>query len=296
MTTLRKIFLLVIFCGFFLSLTGCQQVMDQVFTDEVKQEIADTVKEEAEKAVEAIGEEIKDQAGEILEGAKTDIEEEIKSLEPQLYACAISAVACPKQTDAAMGSEWKQVTAVYQNSADKRNKFYYMAVINQFKVETSYACRYRPSPDNGCTGGTSDTRCNIFAADVMRAMGSPLPTKGELGVGRRGYERTDPMTANVPSLHKWLLSEPDGWQKVDINDQSQLNELLAHLLAGKPGVVLDDDHIAVLRPDQTLTSLDKSTIGKLLIAQSGAILRNSIQLDKIAGGQWYKGVDIFIHD
>jgi len=276
-----------------LGLSGCQELVDQYLPPETQQEIVDEIKEKAGEAIEQVGQDIKDEAGDILEGIKTDIETEIKSSQPELFACSTSPALCPSQTDKNMSSEWKQVTALYTNSPDDRNILYYLAAIHQFKVESDYQCRYKPFPGNGCKSGTSDTRCNIFAADVMRAMGVPLPTKGELGVGSGTSKNTDPMTANAPSLHKWLLKEQDGWRRIDVSNQSDLDELLTHLHSGKPGVISDDGHIAVLRPDQLMTNLSTADIGNLLIAQAGATNKNSMTFKKSFGNV---DADIFIHD
>jgi len=276
-----------------ISLSGCQELADQFLPPETQQEIADEVQKQADKAIDQIGQEIKDEAGQILEGIKTDIESEIKSSNPLLYACSTSPSLCPAQTDKNMSNEWKQVTALYQNSPEDRNIIYYLAAIHQFKVESDYACRYRPYPENGCKPGTGDTRCNIFAADVMRAMKAPLPTKGELGVGNGENKNKDPMTANPQSLHQWLLKEQDGWRRIDVSSQSDLDELLTHLHAGKPGVISNDGHIAVLRPDQLMTKLTAAEIGNLLIAQAGATNKNSITFKKGFGNV---NADIFIHD
>lgn len=274
-------------------LVGCQEIVDQLLPPETQQELVDEIKQKADEALEQVGQDIKEEAGQILEGIKTDIEAEIKSSQPELYACSTSPTLCPAQTDKNMSSEWKQVTALYQNAPDNRNILYYLAVIHQFKVESDYLCRYRPYPGNGCKPGTEDTRCNIFAADVMRAMGVPLPTKGALGVGSGTSKYTDPMTANAKSLHQWLLKEQDGWRRIDVSNQSDLNELLTHLHAGKPGVISDDGHIAVLRPDQLMTTLSESEIGNLLIAQAGATNKNITTFKKGFGNI---KADIFIHD
>jgi len=104
-----------------ISLSGCQELADQFLPPETQQEIADEVQKQADKAIDQIGQEIKDEAGQILEGIKTEYESEIKSSNPLLYACSTSPSLCPAQTDKNMSNEWKQVTALYQNSPEDRN-------------------------------------------------------------------------------------------------------------------------------------------------------------------------------
>lgn len=53
-----------------------------------------------------------------------------------------------------------------------QNSELYRRAIEQFNVQYSHVKRYRPDPQT-----TLDTRCNIFAGDVMQAMNVPSPTK-----------------------------------------------------------------------------------------------------------------------
>lgn len=92
----------------------------------------------------------------------------------------------------------------------------------------------------------------------MRAMNAPIPTKGELGVGASGSEKTDPMTANAAHTNDFLNGRStstnpanSGWREVDMTKSEGLNILINHVNAGKPALASRSDHIAVIRPDQT---------------------------------------------
>jgi hypothetical protein len=194
----------------------------------------------------------------------------------------------PKITDSAMGSPWREFTkAPIQNRPGERSADAYLAVIEQFDVAKSYPCRYTTS-----CGGTSDTRCNIFASDVMNAMGAPLPTKGDLGRGHGTAKNTDPMPANAKDTHAWLEQQKDGWRKLDPNNPADWALLQQHVAAGKPALASHPDHIAVIRPDQP-SNLAVGNTGGLHIAQAGAYNSN----DTLVGTAYAKRrVDIYIHD
>lgn len=181
----------------------------------------------------------------------------------------------PKITDPGMNSPWKQINAPYKNSPEQRSLEAYVAVIEQFDVAKSYPGRYQIGG-----AGLQDTRCNVFAGDVMRAMGAPLPTKGELGVGASGAKNTDPMTANAKDLYKWLNREQQGWQKIDPNNPADLQLMQEYLLAGKPVLASDPGHIAVVRPDSLPAQLDINNLGDLHIAQAGAYNTSDIALSQ----------------
>lgn len=193
-----------------------------------------------------------------------------------------------------MNGMYTQIDAPIKNSPGDRNPSSYLAVIDQFDVENSYPARYRPDPDSS-NSGDADTRCNIFAGDVMRAMGVPLPTKGELGVGHGDSANTDPMTANAKNLHNWLLGGNNGWLKIDINNPADLELLRNHLRAGKPALASDPEHIAVLRPDQLPDQLNITNLGDIRIAQAGAHNYNDIALGDGGYGAEFQP-DFFIHD
>lgn len=194
----------------------------------------------------------------------------------------------PKITDPIMGSAWREFTkAPIQNSLGDRSAEAYLAVILQFNVEGSYPCRYTPT-----CGGTSDTRCNIFASDVMNAMGAPLPTKGDLGKGHGDSKNSDPMPANAKDTYAWLEQEKDGWRKLDPNNPSDWASLMKHVAAGKPALASHPDHVAVIRPDQP-SDLAVGNTGGLHIAQAGAYnSNNTIAKNAFAN----RVIDIYIHD
>ena len=194
----------------------------------------------------------------------------------------------PKIPDPIMGSAWREFTnAPIQNKPGQRSVDAYLAVLLLFNVESSYKCRYTPS-----CGGTSDTRCNIYASDVMNAMGAPLPTKGDLGLGHGNSKNSDPMPANAKDTFAWLEKEKDGWKKLDPNNPGDWALLMDHLAAGKPALASHPDHIAVLRPDQP-SRLAAGDTNKLHIAQAGAFNSN----DTLVGTAFAnRTVGIYIHD
>lgn len=198
----------------------------------------------------------------------------------------------------AMRSPWTQVDAPIQSVPGERSAGRYADVIDQFDVSSEdFAGRYRAGG-----AGSEDTRCNIFAGDVMRAMGVPLPTKGNLGKGQGapGATYTDPMTAQAPLLNDylnrrlaWVTSESDpgvwsDWQEIKPDNASRLAALIAHVNAGKPALVSDQGHIAVIRPSQPPVQSWQD----LIIAQAGAV-------NFLAGplrGHFSGTPQFFIHD
>lgn len=275
-----RFFHLLILAVLAVSLSACD-----VARSLYEQQIKPRAEEEIQKAVNQVVEDVKD-----------EVSRKIEELEPQTFSCAADPTLCPEITDPGMGSAWIQVSAPIQNAPERRHLLYYLGAINQFNVQNQYECRYRPYPDNGCAAGTGpeDTRCNIFAGDVMRSLGVPLPTKGELGTGAAGHEYDDPMTANAANLNAWLLAGGGGWIRIDASNPADLERLLAHVRAGKPALASRSDHIAVIRPDQFIESLDANRIGELRIAQAGAKNRNSISLADGFGS--VDGVQLYIHD
>lgn len=239
---------------------------------------------------------IEDKVTEVIGAAKDEIRERIEKLEPERFSCAADPALCPEITDPNMGSAWQQVTPAFTNQPGNRHLLYYLGVINQFRVASAHECRYRPYPENGCAAntGSSDPRCNIFAGDVMRAMGAPLPTKGELGIGAAGSENSDPMTATAVHLNAWLLAGNGSWARIDTASPADLARLLAHLRDGKPALASRSDHIAVIRPDQFIETLTAENLGELRIAQAGAFNSNNTTLLKGFGS--LDGVQIYIHE
>jgi hypothetical protein len=230
----------VVTCLFMLTVLAASAEACDDFSSTVQDEVERQVQEGAEK---------------VAQKTKEELANRLKESDPETWACYLSPSACPDIDDPAMKSEWTQVTnAPIQNSPDQRSPYSYIAVINQFRVEDEFPCRYRPYPTNGCAAGTGsgETRCNVFAGDVMRAMGAPLPTKGDLGVGHGDARDTDPMTAPCRHLVGWFASENGGWRHVGTDSNGELNEMLEGLHAGKPGVALSMEHIAVLRPNRSM--------------------------------------------
>jgi len=262
------------------SLAGCD-ILKSAYEQQIKPTLEQKIEE---KVTEVIG------------AAKDEIRERIEELEPERFSCAADPALCPEITDPNMGSAWQQVTPAFTNLPGNRHLLYSLGVINQFKVASAYECRYRPYPENGCAAntGSSDTRCNIFAGDVMRAMGAPLPTKGELGIGAAGSENSDPMTATAVHLNAWLLAGNGGWARIDTASPADLARLLAHLREGKPALASRSDHIAVIRPEQFIETLTADNLGDLRIAQAGAFNSNNTTLLKGFGS--LDGVQIYIHD
>ena len=182
-----------------------------------------------------------------------------------------------------MQSMWRQVEAPIRSVPGQRHPELYSAVIDQFDVEYSHSGRYRPSEQY------PDTRCNIFAGDVMRAMGAPLPTKGDL------YGTNDPMTANAGDIHNALERGWGGWRKIDVNNPDDLRLLQEHLESGKPAVASDPGHIAVIRPNGLPDQLTIQNFGELHIAQAGARNLNDVRLGDAGLGTVFHP-HFFIHD
>lgn len=156
--------------------------------------------------------------------------------------------------------------APLQVSLANRSAEQYRLAITQFEVTHA---RYLPD--------SSGTKCNIFAGDVLRAMGVPLPTKNELP---GGYGTGD-ITVGTPRLVSWFRNPHEGgvrgWRWIDRNNSGDLALLLNAVRQGFPAIAIAPPppnqtagHIVVLRPDQDLTSLSASSIGDLVAAQAGA--------------------------
>jgi len=121
---------------------------------------------------------------------------------------------------------------------------------------------------------TSDnhTYCNTFAGDVARAMGVPLPTKAEYGMNP-----VDRATVGFPQMWDYFTNPnapvkaaDQGWRAVGQNDLATLQN---HVNGGKMAVVVNNGHIAVIRPGQTI-----SDFGSIRIAQAGARCGNDMSL------------------
>lgn len=281
---INRVLIVLLGIIFMFSLPGCDQV------DEIIEQIPGSVKEEVERKAAEAKTEVAKAVEKKVEEVKTEVGKSLE-IEKEFAVCALDLNNCPKITDSNITTPWLQVNAPLQNSPSRCFSTYYFAVINQFDVEHKYACRYRPG--NGGTCGGSFTRCNLFAGDVMRAMGAPLPTKGEVGKGAAGSEHTDRMTALAEDILAWLRTQQQGWRQINVNKEEDIKLLLQHVQAGKPAVAVNSGHIAVIRPDSFLTSFTSEKIGDLLIAQAGAENRNRMTL---RDGFNSVNVEIFIHD
>ena len=122
-----------------------------------------------------------------------------------------------------------------------RSRETYDQVINQFAVGDNprYARR------NG------NTYCNIFASDVTRAMGAPIPHWVQRdGTPAEPFERgAHEMNANA--TNRWLNQHgaTNGWRQVSAEDAQR------HASAGRPAVASRANpggigHIAVVRPGE----------------------------------------------
>lgn len=248
------------------------------------QEIRDQEQTYSEQGEDNVGQEIRETEQENSEQGEYDTETEVG-----IGTAGDHQVARPRITDPSMNSPWRQVNVPIKNSPGQRSPNSYRNVIEQFDVQDSYPGRYRPSDQY------PDTRCNIFAGDVMRAMGVPLPTKGDLGVGHGNAQHTDPMTANATDLNSWLNTEQDGWRRIDSSNPDDLRVLQEHLEAGKPALASDPGHVAVLRPDHLPDNLSRDNLGSLHIAQAGAYNYNDIALQETGFGNVFNPA-FFIHD
>jgi hypothetical protein len=194
-----------------------------------------------------------------------------------------------------MASIWRQIQAPIINTPNNRTADNYRLVIEQF--ESGYYSHARYQWDS------YGTKCNVFAGDVMRAMQAPLPTKRDLGTSS-GTE-----TAGAVLLNQWLngtktwsssyaTGPENGWIKIDVNSQADLNLLMAHVRAGKPALAstASPNHIAVIRPDQDVSQLTKDNLGSLVIAQAGAKNFNRGRLSDVDGWRdvGYQNVQFFI--
>lgn len=193
----------------------------------------------------------------------------------------------------------KQIYPPITNGPNNRSAQNYKQLIEEFEIGYYSHARYLPD-SNG-------TKCNIAAADIMRAMQVPLPTKDDLG----GVDGGGTLTAGAIRLNQWLngnktwtsnysTGPQQGWRKINVNSQSDLDLLLSHVRAGKPALAstASPGHIAVVRPDQDLSRLTKDSLGSLVLAQAGAKNFNRGLLSDVDGWKYlgYQNVEFFIQD
>lgn len=238
------------------------------------------------------------EVAQVAETAKAQLATQVITKIPGGANPEVQAARLLLRTMSAMQSPWNQVNAPIQNMPGRRSANDYANVIDQFEVDApEFSGRY-------AAGGSdlADTRCNIFAGDVMRAMGVPLPTKGNLGRGQGSDSAvyTDPMTAQAALLNdyfnkriNWVTSADDPgieseWTEVDASTPEGLLQLVQHVNTGKPALVSDAGHIAVIRPNQPAVTRWED----LIIAQAGASNFLSGALEE----HFFGTPQFFIHD
>lgn len=187
-----------------------------------------------------------------------------------------------------------------KSSPGQRSARAYTDVIEQFDVE--YAERYKR--DGLKIAGT---HCNLFVADVMRAMGAPLPTKADLGIIEN--DRMTAVTADILEFLKGdkISTDPanGGWRELNPRNKDDLEKLIAHVHSGGPAIAISsksdgpDNHMVVIRPNQDGV-VDWT---RLHIAQAGGDLYNDTTLSlgwkmNDPQGKELERLDIkfFVHD
>lgn len=171
---------------------------------------------------------------------------------------------------------------------------HYQHAIDQFAVTSpEFAPRYRPSPKR------PEHRSHVFAGDVMRAMGAPLPTMGDIGTGGSGMQFTDPRTAPPIEINDWLRNplrsmNPaiGGWSRIDVSSRQGLQQLVDHVMRGKPAMAIRDDLVAVVLPNQE----EVTRLEDIWVALAGR--KNHARIPVQIGFELYKKQprpDFFIH-
>lgn len=302
------------FAIFAMLLAGCdprsRQEIDKAFRDaqneatqkaekalsDAKQEAMRQTKqmlESVQDRAKQTGEELAKRAADVGQRVKDSVHQPLTNADTNEASLRGARAKLELQTDV-MQHPWKQIADIpITSSPANRSASAYAAVIDQFDVQGSHAGRYRPSDES------KDTRCNIFAGDVMRAMNAPLPMKFEVDP----TNPTDRMTAGAKAINNWLNQGHDGWRKIDMTSATDRAYLLDHVRGGRPALASDPGHIALLRPEQTLSELNDGNLGQLVIAQAGARNYNASTLAfnrTTQSGGWYSsklsGVQFFVHD
>lgn len=136
---------------------------------------------------------------------------------------------------------WLPVDAPVQNREGNRSAANYNQAINQFAVGNNP--RYTPRGGN--------TYCNIFASDVMQAMGAPLPhwVDARGNPARAGAPGARELNANATNA--WLNNQgaSHGWRRVSAEEAQRMAN------AGNPAVASWNNpggigHIGVVRPGE----------------------------------------------
>lgn len=153
-----------------------------------------------------------------------------------------------------IGTPYRRLVDIpIRSGAESRSYDKYLGAIEQFSNSLAVAGRYLKVGDQ--------TWCNIFADDVIGgAMNVALPAKDN-----------DPsMAKGSNQLFDYFSSGANGWRAL------RPEEIAAHVRSGRPAVAVwknpvasQPGHIAVIRPDQDLSTITTSDIGRIVIAQAG---------------------------
>lgn len=179
--------------------------------------------------------------------------------------------------------QWEQATAPLTNGTTDRTREHYDLVLDQFNLEDP---RYQPVKDPAT--GNLHTFCNVFVADVTRALACPIPAVRLFAAPPDNEVRWREMRANHQA--RWLRSQRaqiNGWLEVDCEGAKLRAE------KGCPTVVVYDSedespgHIAMVRP---ATGNDARSVA---IAQAGVTCFSFGRLERGFGN---KPVHFFAHE
>lgn len=159
-------------------------------------------------------------------------------------------------------SRAKEVSPHYTNAAGKRSAAAYNFIINQFSVETNP--RYKVTNGN--------TWCNIFAWDVMYAMGLSSDFSNWIDKNQKPCASGSGSELNANATYNWLATKGSsyGWTSVSAYDaQQKANN-------GYPTIAVyynksGHGHVMVVRPE---TSTYKYKTNSPVIAQAGSSNKN----------------------
>jgi hypothetical protein len=128
----------------------------------------------------------------------------------------------------------------YINLPGQRSSGSYNQIISQFSVASNP--RYTPRDVTG--DGKNETFCNVFAMDVMNAMGAYLPDK--LCDGLLNWLKATAVTCNTKTGKAVTGGEGNyqGWREITaLEAQTRANN-------GSPTIAITSDHIACISPNQ----------------------------------------------
>jgi len=167
---------------------------------------------------------------------------------------------------------WRPTTPAITSSIDNRSPELYLAVINQFRVETSE--RYRPFRNGS-------TYCNIFVWDATRAMGAELPHYTDPATGEPRFypDIRGARSMGAIATCEWLQTHGPtyGWHEVDA-ETAQM-----HANLGRPAVTSAGSlgHVQMVIPSRD-GGFDP--IRGVAIAQAGRIVTSYTHISSIYGG------------